>query len=278
MRLTRHAVDADGFGFQCQAKIINQTSNPGILHSGIGLKFIGSHDRTGTDVLDLTGDIELAAFLSQAGRHVEQFIVGLLAASRSMSSTTADSAAGVTLPREGQSERLAVAAPAPAAAAAAFAVMVVALSETNAVASSAFSPGASERAIDVVTVTVCKCSWSSAELSIIPPCRRAAFSAARSAFACCLASERIWAGSTRACRQARIFRGILTSRSNRLLSAETIASYRRAKEKLVASNNPVAAIAIRRIVAPTLLSPVTRARAINSPDRPPGWKLEIGRA
>ena len=198
-------------------------------------------------------------------------VLRLTAASRSMSSTTADSAAGVALPREGQSERLAV--PAPAAAAAAFAVIVVALSGTNAVANSAFSPGASERAIDVVRVTPCKRSWSSAELSIIELFRRAAFSAARSAFACCLASERIWARSARACRHARIFRGILPSRSKRLLSAQTITSYRRAKEKLVASNNPVAAMAISRIVAPILLSPDTRARAINSPDRPPGWKL-----
>jgi len=46
-----------------------------------------------------------------------------------------------------------------------------------------------------------------------------------------------------------------------------------AKEKLVASRAPVAAIAVSRIAAPTVFSPATSARAIRTPISPPALKL-----
>src|SRR5712691_4675695 len=46
------------------------------------------------------------------------------------------------------------------------------------------------------------------------------------------------------------------------------------KEKFVARRSPVAAMAIKRIVAPTVLRPLARLLEISVPTSPPGWTLE----
>ena len=80
MRLARHAIDADRFGFQSQAEIVDESGNARVLHTGIRFELISRDDGTRTDEFDLAGNIELATLLSELRRHPEQFIISLFAA------------------------------------------------------------------------------------------------------------------------------------------------------------------------------------------------------
>ena len=80
MRLAGHAIDANRFGFQSQAKIVDESGNARILHAGIRLELISRHHWTRTDEFDLAGNVELATLLSELRRHPEQFIISLFAA------------------------------------------------------------------------------------------------------------------------------------------------------------------------------------------------------
>src|SRR5262245_9821294 len=78
VRLARHAIDADRFGLQRQAKIINQTGYARVLHSWVRFEFVGCNYRSGADVFDLAGDVELAALFGEFGCHTQELVVGLL--------------------------------------------------------------------------------------------------------------------------------------------------------------------------------------------------------
>src|ERR1043166_4390979 len=78
MRLARHAIDADRFGLQRQAKIINQAGYARVLHSWVWFEFVGCNYRSGADVFDLAGDVELAALFGEFGCHTQEFVVRLL--------------------------------------------------------------------------------------------------------------------------------------------------------------------------------------------------------
>ena len=83
VRLARHAIDANRFGFERQTKIVNERYDARVLHARIGFEFVSGDNRTGTDVFDLAGDIELFALFGETRGEAEQFGIGLFAVWRS---------------------------------------------------------------------------------------------------------------------------------------------------------------------------------------------------
>ena len=52
VRFAGHAVNADGFGFERETEVVNQTGDARILDAGVGLELVSRDDGAGADVLD----------------------------------------------------------------------------------------------------------------------------------------------------------------------------------------------------------------------------------